>query len=99
MTESNYFTITKCKNAKNRWNIYLHQSLEFNYIIESMESLNFRLVVKTHTILIYSNKKMRITFHKEDLIQVDLFTDTFPKTQIKSLLTSIFIPSNGFGDI
>ena len=63
-----------------------------------MESLNFQLTVKTPTILVYNNKRIRTTFHKDGLIQVDSFTGTFPETDIESIASTLLIPSrNRFG--
>ncbi len=89
MIERNCYTITKCKNAKHRWNIHLRQTLDMADIIKSLESANLQLAAKTPTILVYNNKRIRVTFYKDGLIQVDSLTGTFPETEIELILSAI----------
>lgn len=57
-----------------------------------MEALNFSLVARAPTILVYDNEKIHVTFYKDGLIQVDSLVDTFTEADIESLVLTILNP-------
>ncbi len=87
------FSVTRCTNHPQRWNVYFNKSLPYDMhsIRQILEKHQYQVLATTPSVLVVRAKEARLTWHNEGFIQVDMYNQSSCDVEdIEHLIKDIF---------
>ena len=86
------FSVTRCSNNPNRWNVYFRDFPPFHMrkVRQILEKHHYEVLATSSSVIVVRSKEFRLTWHNEGIIQLDVYNQlSFDLNDIEHLIKEI----------